>query len=292
MNRRTRRGFTLIELLVVITIIGMLMALLLPAVQNARETGRRATCMNNQKQLGLAAQHYEATYRYFPGYVNRLAGNNVSWLVSLFPYLGENDLWKKWREGTQWKVYRKLFVCPSDPPEQTSSGSTPLAYVVNCGREGNNDTAAHGVFHDHRTDSGVRVSLDYINTHDGSQKTLLLSENVRAQTSSSAGARSWAEVWSNTANAEPELGFIWERNGEGTIINQDMEDARPRPASRHGGGVVAAFCDGHVQWLREDIDYYVYVHLMTPDSMASKYPSDPLGYPFKPEQDVLDEAEF
>jgi prepilin-type N-terminal cleavage/methylation domain-containing protein/prepilin-type processing-associated H-X9-DG protein len=104
------QGFTLVELLVVIAIIGILIALLLPAVQAARESARQVQCKNNLKQIGLAAQQYVATYGFFPsGGVNTCCGSNwdvgspnephgsaqsVGWPYRLLPYLEQRLLYE------------------------------------------------------------------------------------------------------------------------------------------------------------------------------------------------------
>jgi prepilin-type N-terminal cleavage/methylation domain-containing protein len=124
-------GFTLVELLVVIAIIGMLMALLLPAVQQAKETARRAVCLNNEKQLVTAMQNYETSKSELPGYVNAIAkgaagasdthGRMATWVIMLFPYMERTDVWSQWNDPSIANAslpapYMELLVCPSNPP--------------------------------------------------------------------------------------------------------------------------------------------------------------------------------
>ncbi len=98
-HSRRRRGFTLVELLVVIAIIGILIALLLPAVQAAREAARRSQCSNNLKQLGLALHNYHDTYKCFP-IGARTGGWNGGWgtsfYVRLLPYVEQTALFDQW----------------------------------------------------------------------------------------------------------------------------------------------------------------------------------------------------
>src|SRR5215831_11151959 len=89
-----QRGFTLIELLVVIAIIAVLIALLLPAVQAAREAGRRAQCVNNLKQIGLAMHNYQSSSNCLPPGMRGCCWG--SWLVPVLPYVEQQALFNAW----------------------------------------------------------------------------------------------------------------------------------------------------------------------------------------------------
>src|SRR5262249_47229299 len=90
---RSRPGFTLIELLVVIAIIGVLIALLLPAVQKVREAANRAKCLNNLKQLGLAMHNYHDAYNVLPYARSGADPEDNSWAVLILPYIEQGPLY-------------------------------------------------------------------------------------------------------------------------------------------------------------------------------------------------------
>ena len=209
--RRLWRGFTLVELLVVIAIIGILIALLLPAVQAAREAARRSQCVNNMKQIGVALHNYHDTFKVFPAAVTGTTcpwgtashfGCNYAYMtlwVSLCPYYEQGPIWDQFVAGGTFngqyyppygpyaysgtgRAFPPLMqqlpglLCPSDGPAHTRQNSTQgyTNYHASYGDKitGNfTDQTPRGVFGRIRH-QGMADILD------GSSNTLAVSESI------------------------------------------------------------------------------------------------------------------
>ncbi len=114
---------------------GILTALLLPAVQAARETREKASCMNRVKQINLAFLNYESAYRHFPPASGGMKGQPMSWRVAILPFIEQDFLYKQYRQDEPWNSPNNLaiakqmpreFLCPSD----SEAGAGETSYVM------------------------------------------------------------------------------------------------------------------------------------------------------------------
>ena len=133
-SRHRRSAFTLVELLVVIAIIGILVSLLLPAIQAAREAARRSACLNNARQLGIAAHNYHDALKKFPSSI-RPAGltslPRIAGMTLLLPYFEEANLFKRYDQKENWSSAKNkpisatpiaILNCPSTPDHDRLDG--------------------------------------------------------------------------------------------------------------------------------------------------------------------------
>lgn len=191
MGFNIKRAFTLIELLVVIAIIAVLISLLLPAVQSAREAARRAQCVNNLMQIGLALNHYESAHEaYPPGVINPSGpidnlpqGTHFNWVTQILPYMDNRSTYRHFNfkvglydaaNTTVRSITIASLNCPSDPFRGASMGGTKIgtvSYAANYhDKEEPIDTKNNGVFY---LNSGTR--LDEI--QDGASYTIFVGEH-------------------------------------------------------------------------------------------------------------------
>ncbi|MDR2347005.1 MAG: DUF1559 domain-containing protein, partial [Planctomycetaceae bacterium] len=280
-------GFTLIELLVVISIIGMLAGLLLPAINSARESGRRAVCISNQKQIAFQLIAQADVNGFTPlakGIVNKLSGDIESchsWIVSILPLIEEQDLAMKIKDGDISPAVMEYTIpilkCKSSGKSSTGAD---ISYVVNGGINGDYRDKKYSPFL-------INVNGPKIEEIKSTSKTIILSENLQAGTwcyalESMDGEFDDADPDnSQTELLESNLAFVYPADQPANInlassaalfgsvvnfINEDLTDADPtsktaRPSSNHPGIVISAYADGGVRPLSETIDKEVYIKL-------------------------------
>ena len=278
-----RRGVTLVELLVVLAIVGVLFALVLPAVMAAREAARRVGCTNHLKQLGVAIQgHVAAT-----GYMPHPSDGLFSAQARLLPYLGENAIANTirfdWRQGSNdpevFKVEVTGFLCPSDFGAGREGGWTNYAANMGSGRWPVKDDGAFG----------YKIGMNEF--MDGTSQTVAMSEWVLGNSdgqNSDIPSRSalivdsytydqWEDFVAECEALDPRSdpygwaghikGWGWAEAGfPRTIYNHmmtpnqsscDRKSSRTFGAwtagSRHPGGVMSLFVDGHAQFVRSRV---------------------------------------
>jgi len=299
--KRKNWAFTLVELLVVIAIIGILVALLLPAIQAAREAARRTECNNNLKQLGLGLQNYHDTYKRFPIGSNNENINGTTryiWqsgrhrkgsvLVKLLPFIEEKGLYDPLLQDgdVNAQIYAvtprpqiDAYRCPSDPYENTSAPPANYATSMGAQRMGGRQCTqynghlvgptSHGSTNDGNNVSGIFSryiwSAKLAEVTDGTSTTIIMGEILPYCGDHHQGG--WFNpnaLW--TATTAP-INFPTcpdvppGFSGANGCNAHGNWQTSQGFKSKHPGGAQFVFCDGSVHFLNESIDYTTYQRL-------------------------------
>lgn len=296
---RRRVGFTLVELLVVIAIIGILVALLLPAVQAARESARRMSCQNNLKQFSLAILNYHDVYKHFPPSGRILTqpakGISLGMHFDVLPFIEEGNVKAAAGDATNMTELEtgnaalraaqiNVFFCPTvsrDEYNYTAGdwGVSTYYGLTGAGRPGFVRTLEKAHCGDIYTDGLLFPDSEIKMKHvtDGTSHTLMLGERVYELRSFFSGA--WWE--GGTAQNPTKVCTYSARNlrwpiGTPDEIGYYVKDALAPPGkpktvlfndlflgSNHASQVLVAYGDGHVSGVSKDIDFSLLKDLAT-----------------------------
>jgi prepilin-type N-terminal cleavage/methylation domain-containing protein len=274
---RLRRGFTLVELLVVIAIIGVLVALLLPAVQAAREASRRSRCQNNLKQLGLACHMFHDTFKKLPingtggfGYGQPNVPGSGSWAYNIMPYAELLNVYSSTQgytvyDTTTTRIHDKklvLFLCPSrgrkgfKTDNSSNAAGSMTDYVINPRINYPNDSPIENLNENNRPD--MNRTLAFI--QDGTSNTILLGEKAlqTVQYISDAIGTFDETLWKGGAGgtARGRSTFPFNTGQPTPAIVQDSPTVTHgnRWGSLHPGTCLFLMCDGSVRGIRFGTD--------------------------------------
>lgn len=252
---RRRPAMTLIELLVVVAIIGLLIALLLPAVQAARESARRARCQNKLRQIGLGLHAYHNACRSLPvGCVERRWGTSAAWLkkkqfawsMYLLPYLEQGNLYDQIDQDAPFDSPANkaiaaqvidVYLCPSQPrPKLLTAGRGPCDYGGMAGEIITKKTPWNRLDADLRVGVMIHeIGIPLRRISDGTSQTIAVAED----TGFGDGQ------WINGLNIF-EQAYGIDRVPKGFADNEIH--------SQHARGAFALFCDGSARFLESTID--------------------------------------
>jgi prepilin-type N-terminal cleavage/methylation domain-containing protein/prepilin-type processing-associated H-X9-DG protein len=230
-----RRGFTLVELLVVITIIGILIALLLPAVQAAREAARQLQCGNNIKQIALGCLNYENQNRSLPLLYS--GSYQLGWMTQILPFIEQQNIYDQYNIKFAWYDARNARIAATRVPSLECS-SDPVAHVYTGFNAGftvrveapNPQTTFTVASTDYFLVSGVSSYTDYATCYPSASTATDISGVFGAQSTGSA-SRKLAEVTdglSNTVMIAEMAGRPWLYLAAGQSV--DVTNASTRPA--------------------------------------------------------------
>jgi prepilin-type N-terminal cleavage/methylation domain-containing protein len=295
-SRRTPAGFTLIELLVVIAIIGVLVALLLPAVQSAREAGNRAKCQANLKQLGIAAQLYHDSFNVLPsGWYcmaptydanNNLINGDINCATPSTPYT--NYMWGMlpglFNKLEQINLFNEInfFLPPTNPENSTSIRRTIDVLVCPSNRRPDTAVSNTGTVvtpkigpSDYRGNMAAGMVLPDANgpcpTQDPTNPYCLFYDNGMTFQNSAVNMAEISDGTTNTILMGETLTGNWSMatsccvrtNVDRTINMQIAGNQRPYWMSRHPGQANFLNCDGSIRTVSQTINKLVLNKLMT-----------------------------